>query len=219
MKYSKDGLVCFDPVKHTYTHKDGRVLEGVTSYIKRHTNIFDADLQSKKYAAKHGLEQSEVLAAWKEKAEVSRNNGTAVHEVLESYCNTGKILVYGICEKEKVAVKFIKDFFQTRLTPIETELIVYNDHVASQIDCIARNTQGEYFILDWKTNAEIKKDGWGRTMLSPYNHLPDASYYHYSLQLAIYKSLCPYEIKDSFIVHFLENDYSILSPQLIKVIF
>ncbi len=218
MKYSKDGLVCFDPSNHTYKKGD-QYLQGVTGYIDKFKTPFDSDLIATRYAAKHGLNKDQVLSEWASEGERSRVHGTAVHKIIEGYILTGEIVLSGVSEKELVAKKFIEDYFLTgRLTPVESEMVVYNDILASQIDCIAKNEKDKYFILDWKTNKKISDIGYGKFMAHPYNRYPDCSFYHYSLQLSIYKKLCKeYPIEEAFIVHFKDSKAEILSIEQIEL--
>lgn len=219
-KYSKDGLVVFDPEYHTY-HLGEKRLESVTRFIERFKNKFDTDKIAEHYARKHGLIKEEVLKKWEEEGRIACENGHAVHSVFENYIKYKEIIFPGKHGKEQVAEKFIKDFFHTnRLTPVEAEMIVYNSVIASQIDCIAKNPTGEYFVLDWKTNKEIKWESFNKFMLEPYQVYPDSSFFHYSMQLSIYKKLCTeYPIKDCFIVHIGMKDYKIHRHQNIEVDF
>ena len=220
MKYSKDGLVCFDEDNHTY-HLGDKKLLGVTSYISQFKNKFDSDKIAEAFARKNGLNKEEVLLKWKKEGEISAINGTACHSVIENYILNNEIKLLGISEKEKVAEKFIKDFFLTkRLIPVETEIIVYNDFLASQIDCIAKNDKGEYFILDWKTNKKIERSSYGKYMLGDYSIYPDANFFHYSLQLSIYKRLYVDNfISNAYIVHFDNSDYKFIPIENIKLNF
>ena len=194
-------------------------LYGITSYISRFKNKFDADGNAERIAANTGRTKEAVLKEWLDKGEASRNAGTAVHKVFEDYINTGIAQTSLEYPKTLVAAKFIQEMFKTeRLIPVACEYIVYNDKYASMIDLIAKNQAGEHFILDYKTNETISKDGWGRYMLPPYNLLPDASYYHYSLQTSIYKFLYKkHPIKESFIVHIKNEDYELVKPEKILI--
>jgi len=211
MKYSKDGLVCFNEENHTY-HLGDKQLMGVTSYISKFKNKFDSDSIAEKYAKKHGLDKQELLQKWKLEGEISAKNGTACHAIIENFILTNKVELLGVSEKEKIAVKFINDFFLTqRLIPVDTEIIVYNDALASQIDCIAKNKEGQYFILDWKTNKKIDTYSYGKSMKAPYEYLPDCNFYHYSLQLSLYKEMYKEnKIEDCFIVHLDNENYNII---------
>lgn len=217
MKYSKDGVVCFDPVKHTY-HNGSKYLQGVTGLIERFKTPFNEEEVATKYAAKHGLDKDQLLKEWKEKGKKSRDDGTAVHQMIESYITTGSYSFTG-APKEASADLFIKQYFKSgKLIPVEAEMIVYNDHIATQIDCIARNPQGDHFILDWKTNSKVSDNGYGKFMKRPFHRYPDASFFHYSLQLTLNKLLCKeYQIKDAFIVHLKERDFEIMNIETMRV--
>jgi hypothetical protein len=217
-KYSKDGKVRFNEEAHTY-FLGNKKLFGVTSLISKYKNKFDSELMATNYAIKHNLDKDDVLKEWKEKGEYSCNQGTEVHRIIENYILTGNIEQSNIYPKEKVAVKFIEEIFKTnKLTPVETEMIVYNDLIASQIDLIAKNDKNDYFIFDFKTNSKIEINSFNKYMLEPFNTLPDASFYHYSIQLSIYKKLCKeYEIKDIYIIHIDEENYHFIKAALISI--
>lgn len=210
MKTSKDGKVKFLEDKHQYWLGEKK-LQSVTSFISQFKPKFEKEKIATKYAAKHGREVQDVLDEWTAKNLESVKIGTAVHKIFEDFILTGMYELPGYT-KEQAAVKFINDFFASgRLTPVEAEMIVYNDDLAGQIDCVAKNKDGDHFILDWKTNKEISEHGWGRFMLSPFDLFPDANYFHYSLQLAIYRELCPYDIKGTFIIHLEGRNYKIIN--------
>lgn len=212
MKYSKDGRVCFNAENHTYKLGD-KYLQGVTGLIEKFKNPFNSDEVATKYAAKHGLDKDELLADWAAKGLKSRNDGTIVHKMIEEYILTGELSIPGVSKKESAAVLFIEEYFKSgKLVPVEAEMIVHNDHVATQIDVVAKNRLGEYFILDWKTNSTISDNGYGKKMLPPFGRYPDATFYHYSLQLNFCKSLCrEYPIKDAFIVHLKDEGFEIMN--------
>ncbi len=218
LKWSHDRQVSFDPITHTYM-RNGKQLMGVTTYIEQFKNKFDAESTAVSYAAKRGLDPVEVLAGWKAKADRSKDNGHAVHSVFETYSDSRIIKTTGVYPKEQVAVKFINDYFGTqRLIPVIAESIVYNDEIASMRDQVVRDAQRNHYILDWKTNEQIKTDSWGRWMKPPYSFLPDATFYHYALQLRIYERLSiDYPIKDCFIVHIGETNYNIMKIPKIKL--
>ncbi len=219
LRYSKDGKCSFNPGTNIYMKGGWKRLQGVTSFINNYKNKVDFDKIAEKYAKKRGLIKEDVLMQWKYEGVISRESGTAVHTVIETFVKTGKIEVTGVYRKELVAIKFIKDLLHTeRLIPVEVEMIVYGDNLASQIDLVVKNKKGHHFIIDHKTNKEIKTNGWKRFLLPPFNKYPDANFYHYSLQTCIYKKLCrDYDIKGMYIVHFGECDYSIIKAEEIPV--
>lgn len=219
MKYSKDGLVSFDPERHIYMKGDKR-LQNITGYIKQFKNPFDSGRISKAYALKHGLKQEDVLKEWKDKADKSVKQGTEIHSIFENYTLSNQIIDVPGNPKAKVARQFINDYFKTgRLTPVETEMIVYDELYASQIDSIVKDERDNHFILDYKTNKEIKQSSFaGAMMLPPFDYLQDCDYSHYSIQTSFYKKLCKeYEIKGCYIIHIDTNSYKFIKPLKISL--
>lgn len=217
VKRSKDGRVTFYPDKHHYFLDGDKRLTGVTEFISRYKEEFNKEKKSKDYALKYDLVQADVLAGWKEKNDISLEQGHDTHDILENYVNYG--LLPGETEvkwpKQVQALRFIKDYFQSgRLIPVEAEMIVYNDKIASQIDNISRSPKGEHFIFDYKTNEKIEMFSYrDRRMKHPFGKYMDCNFYHYSLQVGIYRKLCTeYDIKEAFIVHFEETCYKVLRP-------
>ena len=217
-KTSKDGRVVFYEDTHSY-YLDGETkLTSITQYISRFKAPFDSDLIAGKYAKKHGLVKEDVLKEWKDKGEESCKVGTFVHSIFEDYINEKPLITNSEYPKCQIALLIIDELFKSkRLTPVETELIVYNSEYAGQIDCIAKNDKGEYFILDWKTNKEIKMSNKWQTMLGKYQNLDDCSFNHYSIQLDCYKNMCKeYDIKGCYIVHLDNDSYELIETRDIK---
>lgn len=227
MKYSKDKRVSFDERTHSYFLGKKR-LKSVTTFINDFKNEFDSDYWSKIIAERENVTQEEILIRWKKKAFKSTEIGTAIHKIFEDYTNNkysklndSFIFDYNILEddfliefnsKRNISIKFINDFFETkRLTPIETEFIVYNEFLAGQIDMICKDENDNFYILDFKTNSEIKKDSYNKKMKFPFDIIDDCSFYHYSLQLSIYKELIKeYSIRDLFLIHITESKYTFI---------
>lgn len=212
MKYSNDGVVSFDEKTHTYL-KNGSRLTSVTSLLSKYKNLFDSDYHSNRIAIKRGISKEDILKEWKDKADLSTTMGTFIHKIFEDYTLGLNVFDTGTYQKEKTALKFIKDFFDTgRLKAISCETIVYNDFLAGQIDNVSEDKKGNRYILDWKTNSEISKNNYGKFMLNEFSSVPDCSYYHYCLQTNIYAKLLG-GIDNCFIVHIKENDYEIIEAE------
>ena len=218
LKKSKDKRVVFYEDSHSY-FLEGKRLTSITQYISKFKTPFDREGISKKYADKHGLKQEDILKEWDNKGKDSCIMGTYVHNVFEEYILNKKIIDISKYPKCKTALKFISEYFESeKLTPVETELIVYNDNYAGQIDCIAKNKEGKHFIFDWKTNSEIKKDNRWQSMTGIYNVYDDCNYNHYSIQLRAYQKMCKeYDIENCYIVHLEDEDYKIIEAKDIKV--
>ena len=67
-----------------------------------------------------------------------------------------------------------------------------------------RKSDGKFVIYDWKRSKEIKSENPFSTALAPLEHLPDTNYWHYTLQLNVYKwmleSYYGLEIADLYLV-------------------
>lgn len=214
IKFSSDGRVAFDPANHTYLLDGERYLTGVTSYIERYKTPFDSDHWSSVIAEREGVTREVILHRWKDKADRSKHIGHLTHQVFEDFANTGIIDHSGEYAKQYVAEKFINDFFLTgRLEPVVAESIVHNEEIASMRDMVVRDQKNRYFIIDWKTNEEIKSKNYGKFMLSPFDKVPDHTLAHYSIQLKIYDHLSTdYPIAGTYIVHIGEHDYNFIKP-------
>ena len=114
-------------------------------------------------------------------------------------------------------VQFMVLFEKLGLKPFRTELCVYHSgprgyaltnclvydgcifafpfkglDVAGQIDCLCKGERG-LEIWDWKRSKEIQMDAF-RQLKFPLHHLPGSNFYHYAIQLNIYR-------------HILESEY------------
>jgi ATP-dependent exoDNAse (exonuclease V) beta subunit len=226
MKYSNDNSVVFNDKNHTY-FLGSKQLTSVTTFINQFKNKFDSDYHSKRIAEKQGVTQEEILKLWSDKAKKSSEIGTAIHKIFEDYID-GKFSVISneieidfmelepdylidFYHKSKSAIQFIKDFFVTdRLIPIYTEHIVYNENLAGQVDLICKDKKDNWYILDFKTNEKIETFSYNKKMLGIFNEINDCNFYHYSLQLSIYKKMFKEPIKGLYIVHIKSDGYEFI---------
>jgi ATP-dependent exoDNAse (exonuclease V) beta subunit len=226
MKYSENKSVVFNSENHTYL-KNGKNLISVTSLVSKFKNVFDSEYWSAKIALRDNKSQEQVLKEWKEKSKKSCEIGTAIHKIFEDYVDKKYSIINDnlmfdflqlennyyneFLEKKNIAIKFIKDFFlKERLTPLFTEYIVHNNFIAGQVDCICKNKQGEIFIIDFKTNDKIETNSYGKNLKGVLKEVPDSSFYHYSLQLSIYKQLLNKEVKGLYLVHITKEKYKLI---------
>lgn len=223
IKYSKDGLVAFDEGPHTYHKGDTPFVQGtkqlvsVTTYLEQFKHPFDTEAVAEEYALKNNMETQEVIDMWTLKGLTSSTMGTAIHLIFEKYILGLGIVKPNIYIKEAVVELFIQEIFETgKLKPIETELIVYDDENAGQIDNIVKNAAGDYFILDWKSNEKIDRTSFNyRMMKGPYSKYMDCKLYWYKAQLNKYKDMFNnadhgYKIKGCYIVHIDIDSYEFI---------
>jgi len=73
--------------------------------------------------------------------------------------------------------------------PFRTEWLVFDEEhkVAGSIDMVYKKSDGTLAIYDWKRAEEIKTENKFQSGVGPVDHLPDTNYWHYSLQLNVYR--------------------------------
>jgi hypothetical protein len=228
MKYSLDNRVSFDSKTHSY-FLDNKKLISVTTLLNKYKNKFDSEYWSKIIAKRENISQSEVLEKWKKKAFKSTEIGTAIHKIFEDYVNNDfteennkLIFKYNNLNdeflddfnaKKNNALNFINDFFITkRIIPLHSEYICYNEKIAGQIDLICKDQKDNYYILDFKTNEKIDFNSYNNIKTNyQLNFLEDSSYWHYCIQLSIYKELCKeFNINKLFLVHITNEKYEFI---------
>lgn len=187
-KHCRDSKISFNDESHIYT-VNGKVLQSVTTIVESCFPPFNADFFARRKAVQLGMSKEAVLAMWERKGKESRDLGTAMHKKIENYYQN-------IQSEEDDTFRLFKQFAgQVKLSPYRTEWAVYDeDHgIAGTIDFVDYQN-GKYVIYDWKRSSKIIKNGqivkisrYGTKAKAPINHIHDTSYYHYALQLSLYK--------------------------------
>jgi hypothetical protein len=79
--------------------------------------------------------------------------------------------------------------YGVKFQPYRTEWLVFDpEHkVAGSIDMVYLKPDGTLAIYDWKRIEEVKTENRFQSGLGPVSHLPDTNYWHYSLQLNVYR--------------------------------
>ena len=190
--HCRDSEIEFEADSHTYRFH-GRELKSVTTLIEEQFPKFDADFWSERVAAREGLTAIEVKARWEAEGAKSRRLGTAMHERIEHYYINGgddgeDTDVFGLFRAFSACV---------RLHPYRTEWRIYDEDfdIAGTLDFLELTPDGVFNIWDWKRSSKlvtpegglILRNKMGKTGFHPVCHLPDTPYYHYALQLSIYR--------------------------------
>jgi len=192
----RDSQISFNEIPHIYTIAGDSSYKSVTTWNKYHFAIFDADLiiekiqnsnksslQGRSKTTYYGMSNDEIKATW----EKARNLGTELHRYIECF--------YNKCGKEinsieyKYFLKFAKDY--SYLKPYRTEWMIYDEKLklAGSIDMVFEKDDGTLAIYDWKRSREIRKTSNNWALTDCISHLPDCNFWHYSLQLNIYKAI------------------------------
>jgi hypothetical protein len=174
--------------------------KGVTSFIGGCFDEFDADavidkmMKSPKWPKSpyFGMEKQEIKDMWSAKGEKAAKDGTNMHYTIECYYNNEKInedyLWYNTDEYQQF-LQFAEDY--KHLKPYRTEWLVYHEEakIKGIIDMVFENEDGTLSIYDWKRTKGLSKTNRWQSAKKPVDHLPDTNYWHYSLQLNVYKRI------------------------------
>jgi hypothetical protein len=181
-----------DSENHVYRLND-TTYTSVTTLVHLCFEPFDADkvlakMKITPQSQYYGMSKEEIKQVWKKSAEEAQQQGTRMHSVIERYYKKEFIV------EEEYQLPEIKQFmvFESShsLVPFQVEWRVYNTDVqlAGTIDFAALNSDGTLDLYDWKRTKQINT-------VNTYNKysqtigLPDTNYWHYTVQLNLYKYL------------------------------
>jgi len=184
--------ISFNGGEHTYTYEGIKAVCSVTQFIKLFFFEFDADsiidrmMRSKSWSNSkyYGMSKQDIKDVWEESRDIESSLGTQMHENFEKYLKSEKY------EETKELYSFI-NFLECNpdLEWQVSELRIFSKRygLAGSIDAIFKNSKtGNYIILDYKRSKEIKYKSYDYGK-EPINHIQDTNYWHYALQLNIYK--------------------------------
>lgn len=188
----------FHPEPHHYI-LDGEKLDSVTTRIHRWFPKFDADAVARRKAEREGLHVETLLQLWERKRNQAASFGTKIHLMAERIIQEGHDhAADDLPENDRErryldAIKAVMERVRPSYDFVETEKIVFSPalRVAGTIDILLRSKRtGEWVVGDWKTNREIKYQGYREEMgLGPCVRLPNCNFAHYSLQTSAYGEL------------------------------
>jgi len=153
---------------------------------------------------------------------LTRNKNKYTNKDLFHYYLNNKNTLENTSIEWQYFINFIQD--HPDLIPYRTEWTVYNEDtkIAGSIDMVYENPDGTLSIYDWKRVKQITKvNNFNKFSIHKLIcHLPDANFWHYSLQLNTYKSILEekynVKIKDMYLVH-LHPDSEEKNYELFKV--
>ena len=202
-EHERDKYVQFDEPTHIYTVKgetEGYI--SVTKFLHEFFPHFDADavirkmMSGKKWNAQNkwfGKTAEEIKKAWEDNGKEASGAGTLMHLSIEQYLNGAENL---ITDETKATPewRYFMNFWNDHghdLVPYRTEWEVWAEEyrLTGSIDMIFyRKSDDSYVIYDWKRSKDIKvNNDFGGRALYPLDHLHDTNYWHYSLQLNVYR--------------------------------
>ena len=208
--HPRDMHIAFDAPTHKY-YVNGTCEGNIscTGFVHEFFGHFDAKAiiskmrKGPKWATSKyfGKTDTEIMAEWSNNGKVASEAGTAMHLAIEQFLH-GSIEQIRPETFESVEWKYFMKFWNEcghDLEPYRSEWEVFTDSLTplkgerkiklcGSIDMVfRRKSDGKYVIYDWKRSKEIKAENQFESGLAPLNHLPDTNYWHYTMQLNIYK--------------------------------
>lgn len=218
----------------------------VTTWNHEHFPHFDADkiikrmMSSANWTPKNkywGKTAEEIKQGWSDNGASASALGTDLHYRIECFMNDDLEYEDGEpCEythgqlmevyKEPVLkvtewdyfIQFVKD--NPHLKPYRTEWMIYDEDLklAGSIDMVYDNEDGTLSIYDWKRVKEIMRYSYNKEKATTecIQWVPNANYWHYSLQLNTYKAILERKygkkVKDLYLVrlHPESNGYELV---------
>ncbi len=191
--HPRDCRLSFDADSHSY-YCDGEELISVTTLVDGCFPRFDAEFWAAKIARREGVSAQMVLDRWKQEADRARELGTVMHEKIERY------YLGDDDGDDGDALRLFRLFASyNRLYPYRTEWRIFDEDygVAGTLDFLELTPSGTFNIYDWKRSKKlVEHDGriimqspYNKTGLHPISHLHDTSYWHYALQLSVYRMI------------------------------
>lgn len=200
--HPRDDKIVFVEETHKY-YVDGSC-EGnlsCTGFVHEFFGHFDPKAILKKMRASpkwpqnkyFGKTNEEIIKEWADSGKAASEAGTAMHLAIEQF-------LHGSAELIKPEIlnstewRYFEKFWKDcggDLEPYRSEWEVWTSDdikLCGSIDMVfRRRSDGKFVIYDWKRSKEIKADNPFGSGLVPLEHLPDTNYWHYTLQLNIYK--------------------------------
>jgi hypothetical protein len=195
-------ILKFTAHDHKYVSDDDINWLSVTSFIGNFKQPFEADKIAKKCSTNkkskwYGMTPEEIKEAWKAEANRATTLGTWYHNQREAdLCEIGNMERHGctIPVFKPIEIDGIKHSPEQKLKDgVYTEHMVYlrSAGICGQSDLV-EVVNGQVHITDYKTNKEIKVEGFTnwegvtQKMAPPVAHLDDCNLNHYALQLSMY---------------------------------
>lgn len=200
--HERDQYIHFEEEGHIYTIHGSQDYTSCTTFIHQQFPHFDADACIDKMMAnedrwkKHALygkTKDEIKEIWRQNGEAASKAGTQTHYNIE--CTYNDVAVADPSPEYEYFLKYKADFEKRNpgTVPYRTEWTVFHEEakICGSIDMVYLNPDGTLRIYDWKRVKSIEHESFGdKCATNPLlSHLPDSNFWHYSLQLNIYKKI------------------------------
>jgi len=189
----RDNDIIFNPSGHKYTIKGITYDKSVTGLVKSLFGDFDAEniiyniqRSRKMYSPDYeyyGMNAEQIKNLWN----TQQILGSLLHKDIERFYSD--LPPKNVSKEYDFFLNFVR--YHPHLTPYRSEWMVYSERIkmCGSIDMVYALPNGHHAIYDWKRTKNINMtENYSKYCIIPeLSHIPDTNYYHYSLQLNIYK--------------------------------
>ena len=209
--FPREHRVQFDVNTHTYMIDAVEAPRSVTKLLHAYVGEFNATRalgtmrEGKGWEGKRadleasgfGTSDEDFIERWRFEGEVARARGTLLHYQAEQAANGRRVEEPHSPEFAMVLQCFVV-FAGKGWTPYRTEVNIFHCGLrcAGQPDLLCKDEDSRIVIVDWKRAKALPTDSVFGTLSYPLNHLPDAAYWHYAMQVNVYR-------------FFLESEYNL----------
>ena len=199
--HPNDCLIKFDEKPHIYYVNGLAIDSSVTTFIHKKFPKFNADKVADMMVKKHfdndksmyyKMTADDIKKSWRESGISASTAGTGLHSAIEYYYNEIEDQIkpeYKNCIEWTYFQNFLKDYPTLKAYRTEWEIFDTELNLAGSVDMVFKDENDEYWIYDWKRSKEIKTQNDFENGFAPFEHLPNANYWHYALQLNVYKRI------------------------------
>jgi ATP-dependent exoDNAse (exonuclease V) beta subunit len=195
--HKRDDHITFDEGPHIYTIDGDSGFTSVTTWVHSHFSHFDPDkvinnmfssgkINDPTYKY-FGMTKDQIKKQWS--GGEAAQKGTDMHYDIECFYNN--IDVNNSTEEFSYFINFKNDY--NNLNAYRTEWLVYYEELrlAGSIDMVFKDENGDFWVYDWKRTGELSPESFKdkRATNSIINNIPDCKYWHYALQLNIYRTI------------------------------
>jgi hypothetical protein len=206
--HPRDTRISFEEETHTYTIDGAKKnWTSCTGFIHGFFEEFNADeviakmMKSRKWPTSpyFGKTPEEIKKQWSDSGAEASAAGTRMHLDIEHYYNAepvgnlaGDKYEYNPGPEWDYFMAYERKWRKPHgFTAFRTEWLVFKEEIklAGSIDMVYKKPDGTLAIYDWKRAKDMKFTNDFQNGLAPLDHLPDTNYWHYSLQLNIYRRI------------------------------
>ena len=199
--HEKDQYISFQEEGHKYTIHGEDGYTSITTLIGKLFHHFDPNeivdkMMKNKSRMKdptykyYDMTKEDILAMWNANGKDASEKGTKMHYLIEQHYNKIENVDDGSIEFSYFK-KYLNDYAD--LKPYRTEWTVFYTKykLCGSIDMIYENPDGTLQISDWKRVKLIEYEAYGNKcgIIPCLNTMPDTNFWHYCLQLNLYKTI------------------------------